>query len=246
MSGPFERTCLEDGYWSDREPSCSKPRPVTDILASDNTVDGTKNIRAGRPLPKDAPETSSIGTWIGVALGLIVVIGLLILGLFFYRKKRAITSKPPPYRDRNSNNGAMHIMSGVYGAENNRPNPTALNGSNGGVNGSVPALPARIGQRPPPPIQMYSMDEANDSDQRGPIYDTINDGSTSSAYSRSSASDKGASSAKYAPSTFSPNNGNGYNGRVNGGFGGHEYDVPEGKENGGATQGTVTINGIAV
>ena len=49
-SGPFERTCLDDGYWSGREPSCSKPRPVLKpsvSILNDNTVDGTKNIRAG-------------------------------------------------------------------------------------------------------------------------------------------------------------------------------------------------------
>ena len=56
-SGPFERNCLDDGYWSGREPSCSKPRPPPPpplsgpnggiAILNDNTVDGTKNIRAG-------------------------------------------------------------------------------------------------------------------------------------------------------------------------------------------------------
>ena len=51
-SGPFERNCLLDGYWSGREPSCSKPRPPPLVrspitILNDNTVDGTKNIRAG-------------------------------------------------------------------------------------------------------------------------------------------------------------------------------------------------------
>ena len=30
--GPFERVCLEDGYWSGVEPSCQKPRPVLTIF----------------------------------------------------------------------------------------------------------------------------------------------------------------------------------------------------------------------
>ena len=43
-----------------------------------------------------------IGMWIGVALGLLVVLGLLVLGVYFYMKQRALQStKPPPYsRDR--------------------------------------------------------------------------------------------------------------------------------------------------
>ena len=48
--GPFIRTCLLDGYWSGVEPSCGRPRsplkPILTIL-SDNTVDGTTNVRAG-------------------------------------------------------------------------------------------------------------------------------------------------------------------------------------------------------
>ena len=48
--GPFIRTCLLDGYWSGVEPSCQRPRlalkPILTIL-SDNTVDGTTNVRAG-------------------------------------------------------------------------------------------------------------------------------------------------------------------------------------------------------
>eukprot|EP00094_Tigriopus_californicus_P005598 TCALIF_05395-PA protein Name:"Similar to CSMD1 CUB and sushi domain-containing protein 1 (Homo sapiens)" AED:0.20 eAED:0.20 QI:0/0/0/0.33/1/1/3/0/317 len=145
-SGPFERTCYEDGYWSGKEPSCSKPRPIT--ILSDNTVDGTKNVRAGSISEEVGGGSSSVGMWIGVALGLIVVIGLLILGVYFYRKQRSITSKPAPFRDRNSNgvsngggptpNGtAAYTMSGIY--------PVA---GVSGVNG-------RIGGRPPPPpIQM--------------------------------------------------------------------------------------------
>ena len=48
---------------------------------------------------------TQVGMWIGVALGLLVVLGLLVLGVYFYMKQRALQSaKPPPYsRDRNSN-----------------------------------------------------------------------------------------------------------------------------------------------
>ena len=49
-TGPFTRTCLLDGYWSGVEPSCQRPRhPLTPDLTilSDNTVDGTTNVRAG-------------------------------------------------------------------------------------------------------------------------------------------------------------------------------------------------------
>merc|ERR1712110_355534 len=67
-------------------------------------------------------EASGAGLYIGIALGLIVVIGLLILGIYFYRKQREITSKPPPrpYTDRNSNGISMasamngYTNSGVY------------------------------------------------------------------------------------------------------------------------------------
>lgn len=242
-SGPFERTCYEDGYWSGKEPSCSKPRPIT--ILSDNTVDGTKNVRAGSISEEVGGGSSSVGMWIGVALGLIVVIGLLILGVYFYRKQRSITSKPAPFRDRNSNgvsngggptpNGtAAYTMSGIY--------PVA---GVSGVNG-------RIGGRPPPPpIQMYSMDDGGglDDPTRAPIYDTINDDSSGSVYSQSNGSggsNKGG--GNYAPtSTFSPGQSNGYppppHRTVNGNGVVNEYDVPEGSE---GRPAKVTINGIAV
>ena len=287
-SGPFERQCREDGYWSGREPSCARPKPIT--ILSDNTIDGTRNVRAG-PRSNLAngsqDEPSSVGMWIGVALGLIVVLGLLILGLYFYRKQKAITSKPPPYRDRNANNGAGAINggyagSGVYtspGSGGPLP-PTPSNGVGGGDSGgggtNLPTamIGPRIGVRPPPPIQMYSMQEDQAlGDQRGsngggvggaggggPIYDTINDDNSSgSGYDRaSSKSGGGGVGGPYNnySTTFTPHNGGGgVGGRMMPPY--NEYDVPEGSERGGngsaaaaaaaaAAPATVTINGIAV
>ena len=258
-SGPFERICLEDGYWSGREPSCLKPRPPDiAILGSDNTVDGTTNVRGA--LPNGEEDTSSVGMWIGVALGLIVVVGLIALALYFFRKQRAIAGKPPPYRDRNSN-PVTGRPANVY---NGGGPPMGINGGNGVTNNGNgtqgPALPSRIGigQRPPPPIQMYSMEGAGDgagpaAAAGGPIYDTINDDSSGgggSVYSRSTGSDH---YAPHSASTFNPHH-NGFAGRVNGtgggggpGYpngpppqppvppipkGGNEYDVPEGSDSG--------------
>ena len=156
---------------------------------------------------------------------MIVVIGLLILGIYFYRKQRAITAKPPlaPYRDRNANGISMasaingYTTSGVYhSASSGVSSTTAVAGV-----GGAPGLP---GQRPPPPIQMYSM--ADDSsnglmngsngginnhlhteDHRGPIYDTINDdssgggsgviGNYGGSTTHSSASDHGSAIPSY-------------------------------------------------
>ena len=186
-------------------------------------------------------EASGAGLYIGIALGLIVVIGLLILGIYFYRKQRAIASKPPPqpYRDRNANGIGMasamngYTSSGVY--------HSASSGvSSGSAVVGPPGLP---GQRPPPPIQMYSM--ADDSsnvlmngsngglnnhlhteDHRGPIYDTINDDSSGggsgviNAYGGSTTHSSASDHANPVPpylhqaqqqSTFSPINNNGYN-----------------------------------
>lgn len=272
-NGPFERVCLEDAYWSGREPSCARPKPIT--ILSDNTIDGTRNVRAG-PRSNLAngsqDEPSSVGMWIGVALGLIVVLGLLILGLYFYRKQKAITSKPPPYRDRNANGGAGAINggyagSGVYTSAASGaggplpPTPNGAGGGGGGVGNPTAMIGPRIGVRPPPPIQMYSMQEDQIGEQRGvngagaggPIYDTINDDNSSgSGYERGSSKSGVTSVGGGGPynhsTTFSPHNGGGrmmppYN----------EYDVPEGSERGGPAAGTpgaapatVTINGIAV
>ena len=54
---------------------------------------------------RNPEEVGGASLYIGIALGLIVVVGLMILGIYFYRKQKAITSKPPPapYRDRNAN-----------------------------------------------------------------------------------------------------------------------------------------------
>ena len=206
-------------------------------------------------------EASGAGLYIGIALGLIVVIGLLILGIYFYRKQRAITSKPPPqpYRDRNANGIGMasamngYTTSGVY--------HSASSGvSSGSAVGGPPGLP---GQRPPPPIQMYSM--ADDSsnvlmgngsnggmnghlhteDHRGPIYDTINDDSSGGgsgvigpyggSTTHSSASDHTNAIPPYMQgqqqSTFSPINNNAYN--MNGHIHNGGNPASNGKLNGG-------------
>jgi hypothetical protein len=242
-SGPFERACLDDGYWSDREPSCARPRPPPPVITSilrDNTIDGTKNIRAGS-ISDGEEDSSSVGMWIGVALGLLVVVGLLVLGVYFYRKQRALqATKPPPYtRDRNSN-----------GPPRPAPPPIQMYSMADDSAGSG-GLPGRGGGAP------------------GPIYDTINDDSGS--YAKSNGSDGtdsgGALMAAAAVGSSTPNGttfgmavapplppSNGYNlgngGRINSGFTPpqqNDYDVPEGQETRrNRVSGTVTINGITV
>ncbi|TRY72488.1 hypothetical protein TCAL_05395 [Tigriopus californicus] len=213
-SGPFERTCYEDGYWSGKEPSCSKPRPIT--ILSDNTVDGTKNVRAGSISEEVGGGSSSVGMWIGVALGLIVVIGLLILGVYFYRKQRSITSKPAPFRDRNSN--------GVSNGGGPTPNGTAaytIMEDGGGLDD---------------PTRAPIYDTIND-DSSGSVYSQSNGSGGSNKgggnYAPTSTFSPGQSNG-YPPPPHRTVNGNGV---VN------EYDVPEGSE---GRPAKVTINGIAV
>jgi len=240
------------------------------LILNDNVVDNVGNVPAGEN-PRRAEDTSAVGTWIGVILGLLVVVGLLILGIYFYRKQRAIAAKPPaPYSSsgngnentsleqighafatsfRAGSNRSDYMTAGVYGAP-------ALNNGNGhhepannAPRPQPPPLPPTgprlggIGQRPPPPIQMYSME---DESTRGPIYDTINDDRSSGGSGYSSGGNGPVPVAPpQPPSTFGkPSN-----------FGGHEYDVPEGSDGGRRGQpasrsassvGAVTINGIAV
>jgi len=222
--GPFRRTCDIKGHWTGQDPVCFKPRavPVTPLIA-DKAPHNQPNVISDN---RDS-DTSGVGVWIGVALGLIVVIGLLVVGIYFYRKQLALQSKPT--RDNNANGlGILGVPSYA----------TASYGAN------------QIGSRPPPPIQMYSIDDTPD-DHRGPIYDTINDDNSShsqSSYSQGSGSDQGGGQS-YPRSTFSAGSGQG--GMPNGGFN-NEYDVPEGNERPGSRatasspSGTVTINGIAV
>lgn len=221
--GPFQRTCDITGYWSGQDPVCFIPRkvPVTPLI-SNKPFDGTTNVISDNR----ENDNGGIGVWIGVGLGLIVVIGLIIVGVYFYRKQLHLQSKPT--RDNNANGlGVLGVPSyavGSYGAN-------------------------QIGARPPPPIQMYSIDDSPD-DHRGPIYDTIND--DNSSHSQSTYSQSGGSDHAYPRSTFNPvsaaTSDSGYNNGYN-----NEYDVPEGNERPGSknkTQGdavgTVTINGIAV
>ena len=68
--GDFQRVCLDDGYWSGPEPKCNKPttrRPIS--ILSDNTVDGTHNIRAGNRDDPLKDGGSSVGLIIGIVLG---------------------------------------------------------------------------------------------------------------------------------------------------------------------------------
>ncbi len=233
-------------------------------ILSDNTVDGTHNVRAGGH-EDPIPEGSSVGLYIGIALGLIVVLGLMVLGIYFYKKQQALANKPPaPYRDRNANGGVSMVggyaATGVYHTASN--GGSGLNG--GPPTSQIPPRTAGINTRPPPPIQMYSMDtdglgppgvlgngletEAGQGHQNGnaaPIYDTINDDhSSGGGASRYSGSDR-----YNPPSTFK--NGTGLHAQAsfhnNGGYAGghHDYDTPEGSDP--ANQrNTVTINGIAV
>merc|ERR1712218_360262 len=149
--GPFQRTCEISGYWSGQDPKCYIPRKVTPLVGGNSRPYST----GGSPSQgKDKTDNSSIGVWIGVGLGLIVVIGLLVVGIYFYRKQMALQSKPT--RDSNANGlGVLGIPS--YAVQN----------YSGQINGQI------VGARPPPPIQMYSIDDSPE-DHRGPIYDTIN------------------------------------------------------------------------
>ena len=192
-----------------------------------------------------------------IILGLILAIGLMFIGVYFCRKQHALAAKPPaPYRDRNANGGVSMVggyaSTGVYHtASNGPPQP-------GGPNGGLPPRTAGINTRaPPPPIQMYSMDEAahsassamvadlgpptinNNGPAPPPIYDTINDDHSSggSGYAHSG-------SDRYTPSTFK-NGGSSFHAYNNQGMN-HDYDTPEGSGEAHKNSATVTINGIAV
>merc|ERR1711962_1210442 len=219
--GPFQRTCEISGYWSGQDPKCYIPRKVTPLVGGNSRPYST----GGSPSQgKDKTDNSSIGVWIGVGLGLIVVIGLLVVGIYFYRKQMALQSKPT--RDSNANGlGVLGIPS--YAVQN----------YSGQINGQI------VGARPPPPIQMYSIDDSPE-DHRGPIYDTINDDNSSHSQSTYSQS----SDTAYPRSTFAPGQGS-PPGQPNIGYS-NDYDVPEGSERPGSrgtsSVGNVTINGIAV
>merc|ERR1712048_618695 len=123
------------------------------------------------------------------------------VGIYFYRKQIQLQQKP---------------------ARDNNGNGPAVLGIQSYVAGPYPGATSQIGTRPPPPIQMYSIDDTPD-DHRGPIYDTINDDNSShsqSSYSQGSGSDHGGGQA-YPRSTFSAGSGQG--GMSNGGFH-NEYD----------------------
>jgi hypothetical protein len=141
-TGPFTRICEITGYWSGTDPSCRFPaaaRPRNVPRREDNS--GTSKVEEGE-------ASSSAGVWIGIALGVIVILGLLVVGVYFYRKQQNLQTKPS--RDSNAN-GLGHLGIPSYVSQ---------------------TFPDHHGARPPPPsIQMYSMEEPEDP--RGPIYDTI-------------------------------------------------------------------------
>ena len=178
-SGPFQRTCELSGRWSGGEPTCSLPRIAPRLPP--RTVGGNQPLEVPDRDSSDS-DNGGVGVWIGVALGLISVIGIIFVGIYFYRKQQHLQTKPT--RDNNANGlGVLGVPSyamGSYGAN-------------------------QIGSRPPPPIQMYSIDDTPE-DHRGPIYDTINDDNSShsqSSYSASGGSDQ-ASGPGYPRSSFTP------------------------------------------
>ena len=237
--GPFQRRCEISGQWSGQDPVCyvasRLPAPTSSEPSNSLPRDGDNNVTGGN----QDNDNGNIGVWIGVALGLISVLGIIFVGIYFYRKQMHLHSKPA--RDTNQNG------LGVLGV------PSYAMGSYGG------AAAGQIGARPPPPIQMYSIDDTPDNeDHRGPIYDTINDDNSShsqSSYSQSGSGGSGGGSdtaaGPYSRSTFTP----GDQAHYNGGYS-NEYDVPEGNDRTSphkikspsvpTSVGVVTINGIAV
>jgi hypothetical protein len=262
--GPFERTCGQDGYWSGAEPKCLKPVPA--FIPRNDISEGDRTSSFGRiggnfdtiGETNNPGSSSNVGVYIGVALGLTVIVGLMFLGIYYYRRQKALANKPPaPYRDRNSNGvsglGAFNGFSSTSIYHNG--NPT------NGLPAQPPTRTAGIMPHPPrqpmPPIQMYSMDESATStprhdEHRGPIYDTINDDSSAgSGYTRShSGSGMSTSSTTFGPPLPAANGFSGFKGS-NGSFVPHDYDIPEGSDHSSNSRPTipvaaVTINGIAV
>ena len=233
IEGPFRRLCEITGRWSGSDPVCYTPSQAP---VNTHSAGGLLPYGGSHPAQDDREtDNSNIGVWIGVALGLIIVLGIIMVGIYFYRKQMQLQQKPS--RDNNGNGpGVLGIPSYVAG-------PYAGNTS-------------QIGTRPPPPIQMYSIDDTPE-DHRGPIYDTIND--DNSSHSHSSYSQSNSDNAPYTRSTFNPVTPLGLSSdssvQYNGGYS-NDYDIPEGNErlssptkiknSPQSSVGVVTINGIAV
>ena len=232
LEGSFQRQCEITGRWSGKEPVCYKPSPAT---VKTNSAGGLLPYGGSGPAQDDREgDQPNIGVWIGVGLGLIIILGIILGAVYFYRKQMQLQQKPS--RDNNGNGpGVLGIPSYVAG-------PYSGNTS-------------QIGTRPPPPIQMYSIDDTPE-DHRGPIYDTIND--DNSSHSHSSYSQSNSDNAPYTRSTFNPVTPLGLSSdssvQYNGAYS-NDYDVPEGSERLSPTKiknspqssvGVVTINGIAV
>ena len=65
-----------------------KPTRVTPRRGDDDS--STSKVEEGE-------GSSSAGVWIGIALGVIVILGLLVVGIYFYRKQQNLQTKPSRY-----------------------------------------------------------------------------------------------------------------------------------------------------
>ncbi len=117
--GPFKRVCEITGYWSGQDPVCYIPkRAVAAVLPPTLTAGREDPLRGGdgdeSSRETAAAASSGVGVWIGVALGLVVVIGLMIVGIYFYKKQQLLHRKPP-VAGRDNNNGGGGGLSGLVG-----------------------------------------------------------------------------------------------------------------------------------
>ena len=86
------------GYWSGSEPTCRFPSAARPrgIPSRGNGVGGNGHGGAA-DITEDGESSSSAGVWIGIALGVIVILGLLGVGIYFYRKQQNLQTKPSRY-----------------------------------------------------------------------------------------------------------------------------------------------------
>jgi uncharacterized protein YneF (UPF0154 family) len=134
--GPFKRTCEITGYWSGQDPVCYIPKKAVAAIATQAPSlaaagDNENLLRFGGDEETAVAASSSVGVWIGVALGLIVVIGLMIVGIYFYKKQQMLHRKPP-------------ITAAALRADNNN---LGGGGFGGFVGGLMPSFVANGGGR---------------------------------------------------------------------------------------------------
>jgi hypothetical protein len=119
--GPFKRVCEITGYWSGQDPVCYIPKRAVAAVPSPTLTAGRDDPLRGGDGDDSSRETaaaasSGVGVWIGVALGLVVVIGLMIVGIYFYKKQQLLHRKPPVAgRDNNNGVGGGGGLSGLVG-----------------------------------------------------------------------------------------------------------------------------------